>query len=137
MQSDTTSSHSELLLLDAELSTEGSSSPTRPSTVKTPPKRVRKGRKIQLQELRAQVAAHKKKLANLLAQKGDKGSIKSGNYWERTARLVALERSLTVRENERLRAIKEQQQLAIKMLEHSILTTIMKSNVRAPGIWLC
>lgn len=101
-----------------------------PSAANPKPKRIRKGRKTELLELRAQVATYKSKLNTLVRRKHDKSASHNGNFWQRSAHRIALEERLAFRENARLRSLTERQLSTIKALQQLILD-IESSNVRA------
>lgn len=92
-------------------------------------KRKRKCRRLEVLELRTQVATHKQKLDSLLLHKYDKS--KGGNFWQRTAHRIALDKRLAVRENARLRTLMEQKMDTIQALQQSILNI----DPASPMVW--
>lgn len=99
------------------------------TTVKAKPKRIRKGRKTELLELRAQIATYKTTLETLALVKHEKSVDKDGSFWQRSAHRIALEKRLAIRENARLRSLAERQLTTIKALQRSVLN-IKTSTVR-------
>lgn len=93
------------------------------------PKRIRKGRRSELLEMRAQVEKLSQTLESLLRHKRDKSSILKGNFYQRTAHRISLERRLAVRENARLRSLTSQRMSMIKQLQH-LIVSLTTSNVR-------
>lgn len=95
-------------------------------------KKVRKSRRSELLELRKLVEMYEKTLDSLLTHKHEKFTVNYNNFWKRTAHRIALEKRLSLRDNERLRLLAGHQINIIKELQLPILATITNANVRAP-----
>lgn len=99
--------------------------PTKHSSTRKAAKRKRKGRRLEVLELREQVASYKQMMNDLLLETHDE--TKDGQFWYRTAHRITLEKRLAVRENLRLRTLIEQ-----KMKTIQSIVNMDHSKVRPP-----
>lgn len=99
-------------------------------------KRIRKGRKQELDELRAVESTLQDKLDNIkakleLREKGDYNL-----FWENIAQRMLIEKKLAIRENQRLRALVREQVKAVKAIETSFAKSSNLSVRRRSWIFL-
>lgn len=103
----------------------------------TSAKRIRKGRKQELDELRAVETTLQGRLSRIKAKLESREKRSSNRFWENVAQRMLIEKKLAIRENQRLRALVREQVKAVKTLETSFTKSSSLSVRVCPWLLRC